>query len=134
VIYTEIFKKHLICLTSQLECQLEKMDSTRSLIQWTNSCPDKDSYHGGPIINYVGRVKGCDLIVNIYGHTGYWNWTIRSRSLMRNLIVGGNYFKTLRNAKKHATKWAIVQFLRQINPNFCRSYNGKNSVRWFQSL
>ena len=111
------------------------MVSTRSLIQWTNNLPNKESYHGAPIINYVGRVKGCDIVVNIYGHTGYWNWTIRSKQRQHNLIVGSDSSATLKGAKKIAAKFAAVQLLREIDATILRKKRyGYNTFCGFKPI
>jgi hypothetical protein len=80
---------------------------------------------------YSGKVDGCDFYINIYGWHGYWMYTIRSKKRNSNLIVGTETYKTLREAKKGAAKWAVVQFLRQIDPEMFGSYRAHNTLCWF---
>ena len=82
----------------------------------------------------AGEVDGCDFYINIYGRSGAWHYTIRCRRAYHNLIVGTKTFVTLHGAAKHASKWALVQLLRQIDPSLFRSYKGDNSICWVESI
>lgn len=50
-------------------------------------------------------------------------WTIKSKKGGSNLIVGKDAYKTLAEAKNVAAKWAIVQFLRTIDPKLFKGYS-----------
>ena len=111
------------------------MAYTKSHIQWEAKLSKKpDRYHDG-LWHYTGKVKGCDFYINIYGCSGNWMWSIRSKQNHINSIVGHSSYKLLSNAKKEAAKWAVVQFIRQIDPNFLKGdHYGYNTICRFQSF
>jgi hypothetical protein len=115
--YIKIFKRYLVCLISRLECQLEKTDFTKSRIRWTTGTYEWPTKYRDCSLWMRGEAEGCDTQINIDGHTGSWNWTIRTKRESYNLIVGHRHFSTLRGVKKCAAKFAVVQLLRKIDPD-----------------
>ena len=134
--FIEISKIYWICLMSRLVCFREKTVFTRSRIQWETKVekPIRKWFYP-QLLSHTGKVDGCEFYVYIYGWYGYWHWNIRSEKFGGdNLIVGSRSFRSLRDAKDHATKWAVVQFLRQIDPKLFRSYHGHNTLCWIESI
>lgn len=109
---------------------------TRSRIQWVAIVRKPPTEHYPENWGMTGRVANCDYYVHIYGWHKHWMWTIRSQSGMHNLIVGNSSHKTIKEAKTEACKWAIVQFIRKIDPQFLtkENYHGYNTLCWFESF
>lgn len=112
------------------------MVSTRSLIQWeAHVSKEIHKWFYPETWSYTGKIKGVDFYINIYGWSGHWNWTIRSKRQNMNLIVGAGSSKLLSNAKKDAARWAVVQFIRKIDGNvFRRKSYGHNTLCWLESF
>src|SRR5579884_3241585 len=120
---------------SRLELLAATMVFTRSRIQWVASQNEPPTLYRDGSFRLTGTVKGCDILINIYGHSGYWHWTIRSRNKSCNLIIGVKSSKTLRQTMRYAAKFAIVQLLRQIDPKILnKRYYAHNTFCGFEPL
>ena len=107
------------------------MGSTKSRIKWTRNKGETQ----GEICWYLqGRAEGCDFYIHIYGVSGEWYWSIRSWRDRMNLIVGHETSTNLRDALAIAAKWAIVQFIRQIDPKLFRGIFDDDIIRGEQSI
>jgi hypothetical protein len=105
---------------------------TKSPIQWKRSEEGQNYGSRPPTVYYKGTAgSGCDFYIHVYGYdNGHWNWnwSIRSQKYHINLIVGHTEFKTWEEASRHAAKWAFVQFLRKLDPNFTRRMRNENNI------
>jgi hypothetical protein len=110
------------------------MDFTKSRIKWTRR-KEVIPAAGDPTTWYLqGRAPDCDFYIHIYGKPKEWYWSIRSWNRRTNLIVGHHTHDRLRDALSVASKWAIVQFIRQIDANLFRRIHDDDTIRWEQSL
>ena len=103
----------------------------KSRIQWIEK-QSEDGY-GTDIDHVYGYVDKCDTFLNLYYFQDAWHWSVRSKRLGVNLIASNGWgIDDLEEAKKHVCKWAVVQFLRQIDPAMIRRCYGNNSIYWYE--
>jgi hypothetical protein len=83
-------------------------------------------------------VDGCQHAIHIYkrinsGSEDGWYWTVLHSDIVSNkgignVIVGNDRVASLKEAKLIATKFAFIQFLRQIDPTLFKKEVYGNST------